>query len=84
MSRVGQPVATCVLVETPSEFTKFDFCDNFVSKNSAQMHNFTTWYSRGDNLQLVDLSASWQKHNSERFLEKDIRHHFQGWQILLI
>ena len=35
-----------------SGVSKFDFSDNFVSKNSAQMHNFTSWHCRGASLSL--------------------------------
>ena len=35
-----------------SGVSKFDFSDNFVSKNSAKMHNFTSWHCRGASLSL--------------------------------
>ena len=35
-----------------SGVSKFDFSDNFVSKNSAQMYNFTSWHCRGASLSL--------------------------------
>ena len=38
------------LVETPSGVSKCDFSDNFVFKNSAEIQNLTSWYSRGVNL----------------------------------
>ena len=34
------------LVGTPSGVSKFDFSDNFVSTNSAQIQNFTSWHCR--------------------------------------
>ena len=46
--------------------SKFDFSDNFVSKNSVQIQNFTSWHRRGVNL--VDCSVSCTKHNSKRVL----------------
>ena len=38
------------LVGTHSGVSKFDFSDNFGSKISAQIQNFTSWYWRGVNL----------------------------------
>ena len=35
-----------------SGVSKFDFSDNFVSKNSAKMRNFTSWHCRGASLSL--------------------------------
>ena len=37
-------------VGTPLGVSKFDFSDNFVSKNSAQMQNFPNWHCREVNL----------------------------------
>ena len=48
-------VGTRALVGTPSGVSKFDFSDNFVSKNSAQIQNFTSWHCSGVNL--VDCSV---------------------------
>ena len=36
-------LGTRVLIGTPSGVSKFDFSDYFVSKNSAQIQNFTNW-----------------------------------------
>ena len=38
------------LFETPSGVSKFDFSDNFGSKISAQVQNFTSCHCRGVNL----------------------------------
>ena len=38
----GILLGTRSLVGTPSGVSKFDFSDNFVSKNLAQIHNFTS------------------------------------------
>ena len=46
--------------------SKFDFSDNFVSKNSVQIQNFTSWHHRGVNL--VDSSVSCTKQTSKRAL----------------
>ena len=51
---------------TPSEVTKFDFSDNSVSKNSAQIQNLTSWHCTGGNL--VDCSVSCIEQNSKRAL----------------
>ena len=41
---------TCALVGTPFGVSKFDFVDNFLSKNSAQLQNCTSWNCWGVNL----------------------------------
>ena len=46
---------THALVGTPLGVSKFDFSGNFVSRNSAQIQNFTRWHCRGVNL--VDCSV---------------------------
>ena len=43
------------LVGTPSEVTKFNFSDNSVPKNSAQIQNLTNWHCTG--VSLVDRIA---------------------------
>ena len=53
------------LVGTPSGVSKFDFSNNFGSKISAQMQNFTSWHCRGVNL--VDGIVGITK---ERFYKK--------------
>ena len=59
-------IGTRSLVGTPSGVSKFDFSDNFVSKNLAQIHNFTSWHGREVNL--VDCSVLCVERNSERVL----------------
>ena len=54
------------LKATPLEVTKFDFIDNSVSKNSAQIQNLTSWHGTGVNL--VDCSVSCIEQNSKRAL----------------
>ena len=54
------------LMATPSEVKKFDFFDNSVSKNSAQIQNLTSWHCTGVNL--VDCSVSCIEQNSKRAL----------------
>ena len=54
------------LMATPSEVKKFDFFDNSVSKNSAQIQNLTGWHCTGVNL--VDCSVSCIEQNSKRAL----------------
>ena len=46
--------------------SKFDLSDNFVSKNSVQIQNFTSWHRSGVNL--VDSSVSCTKQTSKRAL----------------
>ena len=62
----GILLGTRSLVGTPSGVSKFDFSDNFVSKNLAQIHNFTCWNSKETNL--VDCSVLCVERNSERVL----------------
>ena len=62
----GILLGTRSLVGTPSGVSKFDFSDNFVSKNLAQIHNFTCWHSKETNL--VDCSVLCVERNSERVL----------------
>ena len=65
-------LSTLLVVGTPSEVSKLEFSDNFVSKNSAQVQNFTNWHCRVVNL--VDCSVLCIERNSERaLLWKDIR-----------
>ena len=48
-------LGTRALVGTLSGVSRFDFSDNFVAKNSAQIQTFTSWYCGGVNL--VDCSV---------------------------
>ena len=59
-------ILSSVLAGTPSGVSEFDFSDNFVSKNLAQMQNFTSWHYRGVNL--VDCSVLSIERNSKRAL----------------
>ena len=59
-------LGTRALVGTPSDVSKFDFSDNFVSKNSAQIQQFTSWHCRVINL--VDCSVLCIERNSKRAL----------------
>ena len=45
---------------------KFDFSNNFVSKNSVKMQNFRSWLCRVENL--VDCSVSGKERNAKRVL----------------
>ena len=58
----GILLGTRSLVGTSSGVSKFS--DNFVSKNSAQIQNFTSWHSGEVNL--VDCSVLCVERNSER------------------
>ena len=57
-------LGTRALVAIPSGVSKFDFSDNFLSKNSAQIQNFTSWHYRGVNL--VDCRVLCTERNSKR------------------
>ena len=77
-SRVAAPPPTRVLflgtralVATPSGVSKFDFSDNFLSKNSAQIQNFTSWHYRGVNL--VDCRVLCTERNFKRAIYNWIR-----------
>ena len=59
-------LGTRALVWTPSSVSKFDFSDNFVSKNSARIQKLTSWHRRGVNL--VDCSVLCIERNSKRTL----------------
>ena len=59
-------LATRALVAKPAGVSKFDFSDNFVSKNSAQIQNFAIWRCRG--VKLVDCSVLCIEQNSKRAL----------------
>ena len=59
-------LGTRALIGTPSGVSKFDFSDNFVSKNSAQIQQFTSWHCRVINL--VDCSVLCTERNSKRAL----------------
>ena len=73
---------SCFKVGTPSRVSQFDFSDNFVSKNSAPIQNFTSWHCRREHI--FDCSVSRQKGNSQEvLLEKDIRHNIMGGKLLL-
>ena len=50
------------LAGTPSGVSKFDFSDNFVSRNSAQIENFPSWHCSN--------SVPCIEQNSERALLK--------------
>ena len=43
-------LTTRAFVGTPTGVSKLEFSDNFVSKNSAQIQNFTNSHFRGVNL----------------------------------